>query len=137
MTVKNLVKFINELTNNGVIFPSEPWGEGIGLEEEGKKLVCSLSTNDWFTLREIILDKSDVWIEFLIAILDEADTKQARKMMIYLALNGTEENCLDAMEYIREFKQEIDSNIWSKLRERSSEILSKRLKISYAKKKNI
>lgn len=137
MSIKKLVDFIDGLTNNGVVFPKEPWGEDIGLEEEGEKLVYSLSNNDWLTLKETVFDKSDVWIELLIDILYLADTKESREMKIYIALNGTEENCLDAMEYIREFKQEIDSNIWSKLRERSSKILSKRLKISYAKKNNI
>jgi hypothetical protein len=136
VTIKNLVKFINGLTNNGVIFPSEPWGEGVGLEEEGEKIVCSLSTDDWLALRETLSEKNDIWIEFLIAILDEADTKEAREMMIYIALNGTDENCLDAMEHIREFQQDVDSNAWLKIRERSSEILSQRLKISYTKKQN-
>lgn len=127
MTIKNLINFINRYTENGMIFPREPWGEGVGIEEEGRDLVKSLSANDWLALHEQLTKKSNYWLECLIELLDGVGTQQARQMIIYIALNGTEENFFAAMECIGNFKRDVSIYTWLKLKNRSAEILKNRL----------
>ena len=121
MTIKSLIDFIDRHTNNGAIYPSELWGEGIAF-------IHSFSSRDWLALRDLNFgEKSNVWIERLIHLLDEARTEEARQMIIYIALNGTEENFLDATECIRTFRRDVSIYTWLKLKNRSSEILRSRL----------
>ena len=128
MSIENLIDFIDRHTNSGAIYPSEPWGEGIGIEEEGAAFIRSFSHRDWLTLRSLNLkERSNSWVECLIDLLDEAYTEEARQMIIYIALNGTEENFLDAMECIRSFRRDVSIYTWLKLKDRSSKILSSRL----------
>ena len=87
------------------------------------------SDQDWLALRSMnFKNKSNFWVECLIDLLDEAHTEQARQMIIYLASNGTDENFFDAMECIRNFRRYVDTYTWLKLENRSTEILSKRIK---------
>ncbi len=128
MAIEDLIDFINRYTNNGAIYPSEPWGEGIGIEAEGAAIIRSFSSGDWLALRALNLkNKSNSWVECLIELLDEAYTDEARQMIIHIALNGTDENFLDAMESIRDFRRYVDTYTWLKLKNRSSEILSRKL----------
>ena len=127
MTIENLIDFIDRHPNNGAIYPNEPWGDGIGVEE-GIAFIYSFSSRDWLALRNLNLkEKSNFWIECLIHILNEARTEEARQMIICIALNSTEENFLVAMEYIRNFRRDVSIYTWLKLKNRSSEILSSRL----------
>ena len=127
MAIEDLINFINRYTNNGTIYPSEPWGEGIGIEA-GAAIIRSFSSGDWLALRSLNLkNKSNFWIECLIKLLDEAYTDEARQMIIHIALNGTEENFLNAMESIRDFRRYVDTYTWLKLKNRSSQILSRKL----------
>lgn len=128
MAIKYLIGFIDRYTNNGAIYPGEPWGEGVGIEAESAAIIRSFSSRDWLTLRSLIENKSNFWVECLITLLDEAYTDSARQMIIYLALNGTEENFLAAMESIRNFRRYVDTYTWLKLENRSTKILSKRIK---------
>ena len=127
MTIEKLINFIDRHTENGTIFPREPWGEGIGIEAEGIDLVKSLSVNNWLALYEKLAKKSNFWIECLIELLDGVGTQTTRQMIIYIALNGTEENFFDAMECIRDFRRDVDTYTWLKLKNRSAEILKNRL----------
>ena len=128
MSIQDLIDFIDRHTENGTIFPHEPWGEGIGIEEEGEDLVRSLSTREWLALHEQLTKKSDLWLECLIQLLDGVGTQPARQMIIHLALNGTEENFFDAMECIRDFRRDVSTYSWLKLENRSTEILRRRVK---------
>ena len=129
MTVEGLINFIDRLTNNGAVELKEPWGEEIGLEEESSALIHTFSHRDWFALRSLNLkEKSDFWIECLITFLDDAHTEEARQTIVYIALTGTDENFLNAMECIRSFRRYVDTYTWLKLQNRSTEILSKRTK---------
>jgi hypothetical protein len=116
-----LIKFIDFHTHNGLIsHETEPWGEGIGLEEEGVSLINSFITDDW--------------IKCSIDLLYGADSLEARQMLIYIALNGTEENFLDAMECIHYFKQEVAEDILLKFKARFDLIIRKQLNLkSYDK----
>ena len=128
MTINNLINFIDRHTNNGAIYSNKPWEEGVGIEEEGIAFIHSFSSRDWLALRDLNLkEKSNFWIECLIDLLDEAYTEEARQMIIYIALNGTEENFLDAMECIRSFRRDVSIYTWLKLKDRSSKILNSRL----------
>ncbi|WP_319418612.1 hypothetical protein [Pleurocapsa sp. FMAR1] len=128
MTISNLINFIDRHTNNGAIYPNEPWGEEVGVKEEGIAFVRSFSTGDWLALRNLNLkEKSNFWIECLIHLLDEAYTEEARQMIINIALTGTEENFFDAMECIRSFRRDVDIYTWLKLKNRASQISSSRL----------
>lgn len=131
MTLKNLLEFIDHHTNNGAIYPNELWEEAV-LEdnayhmgiEEGIALIHSFSSRDWLALRSLNLtEKSDFWLKCLIHLLDGAYTEEARQMIIYIALNGTEENFFDAMECIQDFRRDVSIYTWLKLKNRSSEIL--------------
>lgn len=127
MTIENLIDFIDRHTNNGAIYPSA-WGEGIGTKNKGIAFIHLFSSRDWLALHSLNLkERSDFWIECLIDLLDKAYTREARQMIIYIALNGTEENFLDAMECIKTFRRDVDTYTWLKLKNRSSEILSRRL----------
>jgi len=129
MTTNNLIDFIDRHTNNGAIYPSEPWSEGIGTETEGVALIQKFSHRDWFALRSLNLKaKKSLWIECLITLLGEADTEEARQMIIHIALTATEDNFFEAMEHIREFRRYVDTYTWLKLQNRSTKILSKRIK---------
>ena len=125
MTIKNLIEFIARYTNNGAIYPNEPWGEGVVIEDEGIVFIRSFSSRDWLALRTDLARKqrSNYWIECLIHLLDAAYTEEARQMIIHIALNGTEENFFDAMECIRGFKRDVTIYTWLKLKNRSAEIL--------------
>lgn len=127
MSIENLIDFIDRHTNNGAIYPSA-WGEKTGIKNQSIAFIRSFSGRDWLALRSLNLkQRSNFWIECLIDLLDEAYTREARQMIIYIALNGTEENFLDAMECIRTFRRDVDTYTWLKLKNRSSEILSRRL----------
>ena len=129
MTIQSLIDFIDRHTENGAVYPSEPWGEGIGIETEGVAFIQKFSHRDWFALRNLNLkEKSDVWVKCLIDLLDEAYTEEARQMIVHIALTGTEENFLDAMEHIRDFRRNVDTYTWLKLQNCSTEILTKRTK---------
>ena len=129
MTIQNLTDFIDRYTNNGTIYPNEAWGEGVGIEDEGAAFIRSFSHRDWLSLRNLNLkEKSDFWVECLIDLLDEAYIEEARQMIIHIALTGTNENFFDAMECIRDFRRNVSTYTWLKLENRSTEILSKRLK---------
>ena len=128
MSIKNLIDFIDRHTNDGAIYPSELWEEGIKIENKGIAFIRSFSSRDWLAIRSLNLKKrSDFWIECLINLLNEAYTQEARQMIIYIALNGTEKNFLDAIECIKTFRRDVDTYTWLKLKNRSSEILSRRL----------
>ena len=128
MTIDSLIDFIDRQTNKGAIYPEEPWEEGVGIKEEGIAFIHSFSHRDWFALRSLNLEeKSNFWIECLIDLLDESYTEEARQMIIYIALNGTEENFLDAMECIITFRRDVSIYTWLKLKNRSSKISSSRL----------
>ena len=127
MTIKNLIDFIDRHTNNGAIYPNEPWGEGTGIEE-GVALIQRFSSRDWLALRSLNLkQRSNFWVECLIDLLDRAYTEDARQMIIYIALTGTEENFFYAMECIRNFRRNVSIYTWLKLENRSTEILRKRV----------
>ena len=128
MSIKDLIDFIDRHTEDGAVSPREPWGEGIGIEEERENLVRSLSNREWLTLYEQLSKKSNFWLGCLIEILDGVGTQPARQMIIHLALNGTEENFFDAMECIRDFKHDVSTYTWLKLKNRSAEILRRRIK---------
>ena len=128
MTIENLTDFIDRYTNNGAVYPNEPWGEDTRIEEEGIAFIRSFSHHDWFALRDLNLkEKSNFWLKCLIDLLDETYTEEARQMIIYIALNGTEEIFFDAMECIQNFRRDVSIYTWLKLKNRSSEILSSRL----------
>ena len=128
LIIDRLIEFIDRQTNNGAIYPKEPWGEGVGIEEEGIAFIHSFSSRDWLALRSLnFKERSNFWIKCLIALLDAAYTEEARQIIIYIALNGTEENFLDAMECIRSFRRDVSIYTWLKLKNRSSKILSSRL----------
>ena len=99
------------------------------IKDESVAFIRSFSHLDWLTLRHLNLtEKSNFWVECLIDLLNLAYTEEARQMIIHIALTGTDENFLDAMEYIRDFKRDISTYTWLKLENLSTEILSKRLK---------
>lgn len=128
MALENLIHFIDLCTSQGAVSPIEVsgfWGEG--LEDEGIELVGSLSSDDWSIFLEKITGKSDTWIECLIELIGGADTLDSRRMLIEIALTCSDENFLDAMEWIRDFEEYISSDIWQKLKKRSSKVLRKRL----------
>ena len=123
MTINNLISFIDRHTNNGAIYPNEPWGEGIEIED-GAVLIQRFSSSDWLTLRSLNLkERSNYWVEYLIDLLGLAYTEDARQIIIHIALNGTEENFSDAMERIQSFRRDVSIYTWLKLKNRSSEIL--------------
>lgn len=128
MTWENLIDFIDRHINNGAIYPHEPWREGIGIEE-GVAFIRRFSSRDWLALRSLNLKaRSNFWVECLIDLLDRAYTEDARQMIIYIALNGTEENFFKAMECIRGFRRLVSIYTWLKLENRFTEISSKTLK---------
>ena len=128
MTIEKLINFINRYTSHGTIYPNKPEDECIEIEE-GVVLIRSFSSRDWHSLRSFNLkEKSLFWVECLITLLDEAYTEEARQMIIHIALTGTDENFLAAIEYIRNFRRYVDTYTWLKLENRSTAILSKRTK---------
>ena len=128
MTANNLIDFIDRYTNNGTIYPNNQWEEGMGIED-CVALIQRFYDRDWLALRSLNLkERSDVWIKCLIDFLNRAYTEEARQMIIYIALNGTEENFFEAMEYIRAFRRNVSIYTWLKLENRSTEILSQRMK---------
>ena len=127
MTAENLINFIDRLTENSAIFSKEPREKDLGLEDEEIALIHSFSSRDWLALRNLNLkERSDFWVECLIVLLDEAYTEDARQMIIHIALTGTEENFYKAMEYIQDFRRNVDTYTWLKLKNRSAEILRSR-----------
>ena len=128
MTIKGLIDFIDRHTENGAIYPKEPWGEGVRVEEEGMAFIRSFSASDWLALRADLdlREKSNFWIQCLIHLLDGLYTEEARQMIIQIALTGTEENFFAAMECIRDFRRDVTIYTWLKLKNRSSEILRSR-----------
>lgn len=116
MTIRNLIDFIDRHTNDGAIDSNEPWEEGIAL-------IRSFSHRDWLALRTDLnlKKKSNCWIECLIHLLDAAYTEEARQMIIHIALNGTEENFVDAMKCIQDFRRDVTIYTWLKLKNRSAE----------------
>ncbi|MEM7592590.1 MAG: hypothetical protein AAF383_13890 [Cyanobacteria bacterium P01_A01_bin.83] len=137
MTIKKLIDFINHHTNNDVTYSNEPWGKDVSKNiscacgaashdriEEVIKLIRSFSGRDWLALRTDLnlKEKSNFWVECLIYLLDEAYTEEARQMIIYIALNGTEDNFFDAMKYIQSFRRDVSIYTWLKLKNRASEI---------------
>ena len=128
MTIDNLINFIDRYTNDDAIYPNKSCDKGIKIEEKGFAFIRSFSNRDWLTLRTDfdLKERSSFWIKCLIHLLDGAYTEQARQMIIYIALNGTEKNFLDAMEYIHNFRRDVSTYTWLKLKNRSAEILKSR-----------
>jgi len=123
-----LIRFIDCMTNRGLTsHEKEPWGEGIGLEKKGVEYINSLTTENWLSLKKLIGEKTDLWIKCLIDLLYEYDDIEAHRILVYIALNGTQANFLDAMECIHEFKQEVTEEILQKLKNRSDLIIRKKL----------
>lgn len=128
MSIHSLIDFIDRHTNNGAIYSHKLWDKSIGIEEESIAFIHEFSGRDWLALRSLNLkEKSDLWIECLIDILDKAYTEDGRQMIIHIALTGTGENFLTAMEYIQDFRRDVDIYAWLKLKNRSSEILKNKL----------
>ncbi len=100
--MKNWWHFIDRQTENGAIFPTKPWGEGIGIEE-------------------------DCWIECLVDLLDEIDTPETQQILLEIAFTGTDENFVDAMECIRNFRAKISQEIWQNLDTLLTNVLRKRI----------
>ena len=116
MTVSNLTDSIDRHTKNGTIYPQQPLAENIAF-------IRSFSHYDWLALRNLNLqEKSNLWIEYLIHLLDEACTQEARQMIVYIALNGTKENFSAAMKCIQNFRRDVSIYTWLKLKNRSAEI---------------
>ena len=128
MTIDNLIEFIDRHTNNNAIYPNEPRSKDIEIKN-GVTIVNVFSSRDWWALRGLnLMERSNSWVKCLIDILDNAYTEEARQTIIHIALTGTEENFLDAMECIRRFRRHISIYTWLKLQNRSTKISSKRLK---------
>ena len=130
MTLEKLIQFVDLFTKQGSVHPimvTGTWGEGIGVEDEGVELIESLSSDDWRALSEKIRDKSNIWVECLLELLGYVDTLDSRRMLIEIALTGTDENFLDAMDCIRDFEEYVPSDILKKLKKRSSIVLRRRL----------
>ena len=128
MTIDNLIDFIDRHTNNNAIYPNEPRSKDIEIKN-GVTIVNVFSSRDWWALRGLnLMERSNSWVKCLIDILDNAYTEEARQTIIHIALTGTEENFLDAMECIRRFRRHISIYTWLKLQNRSTKISSKRLK---------
>ena len=128
MTIEGLINFIDRHTNNSAIYIEEQTEKGIEIEE-GMRFILTFSSRDWWALRGLNLQKrSNLWVKCLIDLLDKAYLEEARQAIIHLALTGSEENFLDAMECIRNFRRNVDTYTWLKLENRSTEILSKSTK---------
>ena len=130
--IQQLCYYIDLYTDYGKDFPlSEAFYEGTRVEDiEDINLINNFSIDEWLLLQEYIKNKSSAWVECLLYILDEADTSKARQMVVCIALNGTNENFLDAIEYIRdikEYKLEFSQDIWRKLEARSNQVIRNRL----------
>ena len=116
MTIEKLIESLDRHTNNGTIDPQQPL-------EENVTSIRSFTHRDWLALRNFNLkQKSNLWIECLFDLLDKAHTREARQMIVYIALNGTEENYLAAIKYIQSFRRDISTYTWLKLKNRSAEI---------------
>ena len=128
MTIKSLIDFIDRYTSNGAVDPSEPWGEDIGIKlEECIALIRSFSSRNWLSLRALNLkQKSNFWVRFLIKLLDISNTEEARQMIIYIALNSAEDNFYDAMECIQNFRRDVSTYEWLKLKNRAAEMRKSR-----------
>ena len=130
MILNKLIQFIDLYTRKGSVDPimvTGAWGEGEGIEDRGIELVESFSSEDWLTLSKKIRGKSDLWIEYCIELLGGADTVDSRFMLVEIAFTGTDENFLDAMEWIRDFEEDVSLDIWRQLKKRSSIVLRRRL----------
>ena len=125
-SVLELVEFIDLHTRQGTDSPHQSWGEDIGMEEPGIELLAGFSDDDWEALWESIDGKSDLWVECLIGLLGQVETDGARAFLVQLALGGTEQNMIDAREFIHEFRDSLVEDTRTKLRERLERILKKR-----------
>ena len=125
---KKLVQFIDDVIKKGEGEIPEAWGEGVGFEKEGCVYLKEFNDKDWAQLQNGWREKSDHWIKCLIDLLSQVECQQSKEMLINIALQGSDESALDAIEFVRSFISELDPSVIERLEDKSWKVISSRMK---------
>lgn len=126
--VEQLIKHIDHHTNGGMREPWPGWYEDEFLQHMGVDILHRFKDEDWRALERIWIDKSDFWIKCLIDLVGQVYTGDERPVLINIARYGSDESTLDAMECVREFIDELNANLSSKLEIKLKSIVERRMK---------
>lgn len=75
------------------------------MEQEEVEYINSLTPRSRLSLPGLIETKTNFWIKCLIDLLYEADSTEACNMLVYIAINGTEESFSEMIECSHKFKE--------------------------------
>jgi len=123
---RELIHFLDSSSNQGASFP-QSWGEGVGVEGPGIAALAGFVDADWVSLKRTCASKTDTWVECLVFLLSSADDSASRGFLVQLALDGRDENLVDAMEHIQEFRDELPAPTRRALDSRLEAVLRSRI----------
>jgi hypothetical protein len=121
-----LIQFIDRHTNCGTEELPQIFGEGVGVEDPGGEYLDRFLDRDWLQLQNYWQSQSDLWIEALILLLGDIDPAKSRDIFIEIVLLGSDESALNAIEYVRDFIQELHPEVREQINTKISAIVSKR-----------
>jgi hypothetical protein len=112
-----LVQFVDRHTNDGTEELPEIFGEGVGAEDFGVTCLSQFSDRDWLQLQSYWQAQSDDWIAALIFLLADVDRNNSREILVTIALSGSYESRLTAMDYVRDFSHTLSPEILAQLKD--------------------
>ncbi len=122
-----LIQFIDRYTNHGIEELPEIFGEGVGVEDPGVECLDRFLDRDWVQLQSYCYSQSDCWIGALILLLGDIDLAQARDILVNIVLLGSDESALNAIEYVRDFIDELNHEAKEQIEEKISTIVSSKI----------
>jgi hypothetical protein len=111
-----LVQFIDRHTNYGTEELPQIFGEGVGAEDFGMVYLNQFTDRDWRQLQSYWQAQSDYWIEALMFLLVNVDSTNARDLLVTIALSGSYESRLTALDYVRDFSHTLSPEIVAQLK---------------------
>jgi hypothetical protein len=126
-TCDRLIQFIDRNTSHGTKELPEIFGEGVGAEDPGIEYLKEFTDRDWLQLQSYWQSKSDYWIEALILLLGDIDRSKSMDILVDIVLLGSDESALNAIEYVRDFIDELNPEVREQIEAKMSAIVSSRI----------
>jgi hypothetical protein len=125
---KRLIQFIDRNTKYGTEEFPEMFGEGIGIEATGVEYLNQFIDRDWLQLHSYWQSQSDCWLAALISLLRDIDRAKSSSILVNIVLLGSDESSLNAIEYVRDFIDELSPEVRDRIEAKISTIVSIRMK---------
>jgi hypothetical protein len=122
-----LIQFIDRHTSHGTEELPEIFGEGVGVEDPGVECLSQFLDRDWLQLQSYWQSQSDLWIEALIFLLGDIDRSKSRATFVDIVLLGSDDSALNAIEYVRDFIDELNPEVREQINAKMWAIVSSRI----------